>query len=372
MPGAGSQDLQSDVLALMEAAWREPGFCVPNPATYPFQWLWDSCFHSLIWAALGDERCVVELANTLANQHTDGFVPHMTYWGNPEAHADFWGQPGTSVITQPPMFGHCFAELKRKGFEPPLELASKCRAGLANLLSRPRTATGLVPVWHPWETGCDDSARWDDWRAKDAPVQDWRGRKSHFVDTLSRNDFGAVTGSEFEVGSVGFNALIVWNIAELESVGDSAGDLNLAASQLWEALAGRWDESLGTWTDADVGSGQARTLDAFLPVLVDAKDSVFAQLIDPSAFGAPFGPAGAHRSESTFDPDTYWRGPAWPQLSYLMAVAADRAGHSSARVLAEGLRRGATQSNWAEYWNPDSGHGLGAIPQTWAGLALCV
>ena len=37
------------------------GFCVPNPTTYPWQWLWDSCFHAVVWAHLGDERAVVEL-----------------------------------------------------------------------------------------------------------------------------------------------------------------------------------------------------------------------------------------------------------------------------------------------------------------------
>ena len=73
---------------MLSNAWREPGFCVPNPATYPYQWLWDSCFHSIIWAELGDDRCVTELANTLAHQDGDGFVPHMTYWGVPDAHAE--------------------------------------------------------------------------------------------------------------------------------------------------------------------------------------------------------------------------------------------------------------------------------------------
>ena len=31
---------------------------------------------------------------------------------------------------------------------------------------------------------------------------------------------------------------------------------------------------------------------------------------------------------------------------------------------------GAGASGLAEYWNPDTGAGLGAIPQSWSGLAL--
>ena len=42
--------------AVLEAHWTAHGYCVPNPTTYPWQWLWDSCFHAVAWAALGDER----------------------------------------------------------------------------------------------------------------------------------------------------------------------------------------------------------------------------------------------------------------------------------------------------------------------------
>ena len=95
----------------MDDAWREPGFCVPNPSTYPHQWLWDSCFHALVWLALGSERALTEVEHALARQDPSGFVPHMVYWHAPDLHADFWGRPGASVITQPPMYGHALAEI---------------------------------------------------------------------------------------------------------------------------------------------------------------------------------------------------------------------------------------------------------------------
>jgi hypothetical protein len=31
---------------------------------------------------------------------------------------------------------------------------------------------------------------------------------------------------------------------------------------------------------------------------------------------------------------------------------------------------GAVASGWAEYWNPETGGGLGARPQSWTGLVL--
>ena len=63
------------VATMMAAHWREGGYTVPNAQVYPWQWLWDSCFHALIWAELGDgERAVAELANALAPQDELGFV----------------------------------------------------------------------------------------------------------------------------------------------------------------------------------------------------------------------------------------------------------------------------------------------------------
>ncbi len=358
--------MRAEVAAMMQAAWREPGFCVPNSTTYPHQWLWDSCFHSVIWAALGDERATVELTSALASQHRSGFVPHMTYWGDPEADAGFWGRPRTSSITQPPMYGHAAAVLDRAGFAVPDALWDRCRRGLRHLLAdRPRVMTGLVPVFHPWETGCDDSLRWDDWCGGAFDARRWKEIKGQMVAGLrfeADDAAGGPVGSDrFAVGSTGFNALIVWNVRELASVGQ-AGDLAESADELADALAHRWNGE--TWTDADTGSGTARTLESLLGVLVDdrpeVRGAVAQQLADPNAFAAPFGPRGAHRDEEAADFGAYWRGSTWPQLLYLL----EQAGVETTLALS------GPASGWAEYWHPTTGQGRGASPQTWTGLAL--
>ena len=113
----------------------------------------------------------------------------------------------------------------------------------------------------------------------------------------------------------------------LPILGDAAMDA--AADELTRALAARWDGDLGTWVDAGPaadGSGRCRTAEALLPLLVDWEPvrvaCVLAQLEDSTAHGGPAGPTGVHRAEPVFDPTGYWRGPVWPQLAYLLVLAA--------------------------------------------------
>ncbi len=356
---------------MMDRAWREPGFCVPNRSVYPHQWLWDSCFHAVIWTALGSDRGVLEVDNAMANIGNDGFVPHMTYWTKPRLHARFWGRPLVSSITQPPMYGHAIAELVRAGHRVPSGLVDRARAGLIHLGSRRRTRAGLIPVFHPWETGCDDSPRWDGWlppgTADRIPV--WRETKGRLVEALDTGPEGQAVGSgRFVVGSVGFNALVAWNARELLEVAPADLELSALADDITRAVADRWQRD--RWADDGPPSGRIRTLDAMVALLVDPRDDGFDALIDPAAFGARFGPRGVHRAEPSYQPGVYWRGPAWPQLSYLLMIAAERAGHGATETLARGLVDGAGRSGLAEYWHPETGAGLGAMPQSWAGLAL--
>lgn len=379
MEDADRRLLRTRSLEILEAAWRPPGFCVPNPTTYPWQWLWDSCFHAVAWAALDrPDRAVAELATALAPQSTDGFVPHLTYHGDPEVHAGLWGRSATSSITQPPIHAHALAQLRRSGVEPPADLVDRSARHVEHLLEvRPRHASGLVAVLHPWETGCDDSPRWDRWGCADRAA--WRRRKGELVASIAHApDTGApVTNPSFAVGSAGFTALVAHASAELAELLDD-GRWRARADELAAALDERWDPAVGTWTDAGPdGPIGARTLDGLLPLLVtrrgDAAAEVTARLLDPAAYGGACGPAGVHRAEPTFDPDRYWRGAAWPQLTYLLWVAAGRRGDGAlADELAARLRRGALRSGFAEHWHPDSGQPGGAAPQSWTTLAAVV
>lgn len=375
--------LEQAVRATFEAHWREPGYTCPSAERYPWQWLWDSCFHSLVWHRLGDDdRAVAELANVFAGQdQASGFVPHVAYWGDPGHHEDFWGRTGFSSITQPPMYGHVVAELTRAGVEVSDQVVADARSGLAFLLDRRRrSAGGLVELAHPWESGADDCPRWDDLTAVPFDLAVWRERKGELVASLRVDEAGSPIANDLcAVASAGFNALVAFNAIEL---GMAIGESGLVdqGNELSRRLSEQWDGDLLTWADGgptSAGSGRARTLDALLVALVDPDaahvGAALDQLIDGAAHGGRFGPTGVHRGEPTFAPDVYWRGPAWPQLSYLLWIAASRAGRSDvADVVGSALVAGAEMSSLAEYWHPDTGAGGGASPQSWTGLALLV
>lgn len=308
------------------------------------------------------------------------------------------------------MYGHVVAELERTGTQVEEEMYSRVSRGLLHLLTdRKRTAASLIPIFHPWESGCDDSARWDSWRTSDAvqiasqPASDsmsdsvsgsaneerigsvdaWRRHKGELVRSLVVDPKGGPTGSSlFSVGSVGFNALVAWNSDELLGVAQrrthSFGsdvvrqltELEVRTAELKKAIRQRWDPELLTWHDDGPASGRIRTADALLALLVDPRPEAFESLADSEAFAGPFGIRGAHKAEPAYDPATYWRGPSWPQIIYLLNQAARPHSAQLASTISERFVAGAIKSGLAEYWHPETGQGLGAIPQTWTGLAV--
>jgi hypothetical protein len=376
-------DLRAAARQVLLDGWQPAGYTVPNTAVYPFQWLWDSCFHAIVWADLGEaDRAQRELHHLFRTQDADGFVPHVDYEAAPDTHATFWGRRGASSITQPPMYGHALAELHRRGVDVDPALCERARRGLAFLLDRRArdTDTGLVTIVHPWESGADDSPRWDDWRDPDAvdAAVSWFDMKGRLLDTVTRSATGApLANPAFGAAPVAFSALVAFNAMELTTLVDDPA-LAAAAADLARAVAARWDDTRRTWTDggpAATGSGSVRVLDALLGALVDPvhAPTALADAIDDAAYGGRCGPAGVHRAEASFAPTSYWRGPAWPQLTYLLWVAARRgADLAAADALAAALVEGGRRSGFAEYWHPDTGAPLGARPQSWATLAALV
>ena len=378
--------LRQQALEILQAHWRpDAGYCVPNPARYPHQWLWDSAFHSVAWARLGDYRGVIELSSLVGGQLDCGMVPHMRYGPAPPT---AWLGPlaSASSITQPPMFGHAIAELLRSGFEVSRDDVFRATRALRWLLVSRRDSSGLIFIVHPWEAGNDHAPRWDGWgvpgTTPDTYDQSARSQwnKDLMRDVVIGSDGAATGSSRFVVCPAAFNAYVAFNARELGAmVADRAllRDADELARLIDELL---WDEDTNLWADRPVVGGDGRThripiSDGAMPLLVsddrERAQAALATLVDPQVFGGtPFGPTNVARDQPSYDPAAYWRGAAWPNMSYLLWLAARRWGASGiADEIARNTIAGAEASGWAEYWNPDTGEGLGAAPQSWTALA---
>ncbi len=377
-----TEEVATRTLSIMDAAWVGHGYTAPNTEVYPWLWLWDSCFHVVVWQALGRrDRSTTELRRLLETQDGTGFVPHMGYQLDPDAAKEFWGRAGASSITQPPMYGHAIAQLLRAGVEVDDDVVERAERGLRHLVEhRQRDASGLIEVVHPWETGCDDSPRWDHYcPGVGFDLERWRRHKRALLATIERGAAGEpLANPAFGAAPVSFSALTAWNIRELASA-TGRPELLASAAELADAVAARWDGDRSTWVDggpAASTSGRFRTADALTALLVvddrRQRDVAVAALADVDAYGGRFGPRGVHPGEPMYDPGSYWRGPVWPQIAYLiwLGVLRDPSAHGIADRLRDRTIAGAVLSGFAEYWDGDTAAGGGAVPQSWAGLAL--
>lgn len=373
-----STDVVTAARDVLESSWlADGGFCPPNANVYPHQWLWDSCFHAIAWNALGDKRGLTELTSCFKAQLPNGFVPHMRYLQPNHARGP---SSSRSSYLQPPIFAHAAAVIARSGTRVPDHLLDRIEAALAWLWQNRRGEDGLLFIVHPWESGADDSPRWDDWI--DLPTYDRQRYREVDVRLKEATTFDAdaiaTWSTEFVAAPAAFNAFAAHAALEYAALRDdetwAARGRELAAVMDAEL----WDDAQGLWADrAVVGGGPSAaipTLDGVFGALVTDDESravrALDQLADPQRFGTDQGLSFLPPSHPRFEADQYWRGPAWPQLNYMAYVAARR---WSAAPLADRIaavsQTAAVASGFAEYWDPLTGNGLGAIPQGWAALA---
>ena len=191
----------------------------------------------------------------------------------------------------------------------------------------------------------------------------------------------AVGSDRFVVCPAAFNAYVAFNARELGLV---AGDRICCAEA--DELAELIDELLWDEVDEPVGGPSGRRRGRPLASDPDLRRSHAVAGVGRPGTGGP-GAGDAQRSEDRsaaprsgrptspsnqpcYDPGAYWRGAAWPQMSYLLWLPL---GAGTTPRIADQIARntiaGAEASGWAEYWNPDTGEGLGAVPQSWTALA---
>ena len=411
-----------------------------SPTLYPHQWSWDTGFIAIGLAHLDTRRAARELTSLFAHQWRNGKVPHIVF--NPDAPphsyfpgAEHWSSAGTfpdappappytSALCQPPT--HALGALRV------WELAGRDEEGLARgflreifpkLLAwhrylatfRDPEGSGLVTIYHPWESGTDNSPRWDaaleavevgdlpsyerqDLNHVDHP--DERPTDEEYVRFLwlvelikrARCDEGALNDSHpFLVKDVLFSAILVAAneaLVEIARVVGASED-EVALVEGWirrgrEGLEERWDQELGLCLDYDLRRDaplRARTIAGFAPLVAGGieageLEAALRTLYSPYFLGYPKLrrplPPSTSPEEPRFHPRNYWRGPMWPVMAWLFWRSLELAGEVER---AQAMRRAALQElaegGFAEYFEPFTGEPLGSDNQSWtAAVAL--
>src|ERR687894_925317 len=160
----------------------------PAPTLYPHQWSWDSAFIARALPHLDNRRAARELETLFASQWATGKVPHIVFnpdappqsyfpdeerWSSAALSSDAPSSPHTSGLCQPPI--HAIAVLRiwqtaqGKGDRRVETARSFLGDSYPRLLAwhlylataRDPEGSGLVTIYHPWESGTDNSPRWD-------------------------------------------------------------------------------------------------------------------------------------------------------------------------------------------------------------------
>jgi hypothetical protein len=162
--------------------------------------------------------------------------------------------------------------------------------------------------------------------------------------------------------------------------------------ELVEGWAGRgrqglekcWDEKLNLCLDYDLRADKplrARTVAGFAAPLIAGRQSPerLAALLgelDSTAFAGhpelrwPLPPSTSPK-ERGFHPRSYWRGPTWPVVNWLLWRSLLYAGEAGR---AERIRRAAldqiSDNGFAEYFEPFTGEPLGSNSQSWTAAVV--
>lgn len=402
------------------------------PSLYPHQWSWDAAIISIGLAHVDLDRAVAEMRHLLHGQWANGMIPHILYNPDVEHSAYFpdstrWGSRintpdsprdrDTSGIAQPPVHAIAIRQLiDLAPAEKAKEIAKEFYQPLLEwhrylMSARDPENSGLVTIVHPWESGMDNSPRWDAAMARiqvpkddlppytrrdlahvaDAsqrPTDEDYDRYIWILEVLKRGQYRVESIYEklpFRMKDVFFSALLVSANESLIQIGTLAeADLeDLDILEEWihrgrRGLAAAWDDDHGCCFDTDLITNEPVKVESVAMIspllagqLTQSMRMSLRQLWhSPRLIGHPSLrlplPPTTSITAPQFDPARYWRGPIWPVINWLLWYSWDRMGEFE---IADELKRTSlqqiSQSGFFEYMNPLTGEGLGSDNQSW-------
>ena len=395
----------------------QTGYTAPSPRLYPHQWNWDSAFAAIGWAHLDWNRAVREIDTLLSAQWIDGFLPHIRY--NPAVGEGYHPGPEwwpnvpvrnpdeqTSGISQPPVLPTAIYLVGM--MQPDVDARRTWWARLLTPLRdmilcylRTRTVNGspLIAVVHPWESGADNSPRWDfatgrgfkpsrAYRRTDTqvvaaaqrPTERDYGLYMYLVELIAgyRYDFRQyLEMTPFAVYDALFNAIWFRAAVDLNRIALVLGESPVVSPEILSSFKDAfhrllWSQSAQLFRDFDVKAAGQIPVDT-----VAGLGAIYGGLVDQVKAESMFtGYLARCRGfkllpstlpdEPQFEADRYWRGPVWVPVNWLVIRGLQDLGLTShAAALADETLSLVPRSGWFEYFHARTGEGLGGRDFSW-------
>ncbi|TMI76915.1 MAG: glycoside hydrolase [Bacillati bacterium ANGP1] len=393
------------------------GYTAPSPRLYPHQWNWDSAFIAIAWAHLDWEMAVREVDTLLEGQWRDGFLPHIRY--NPKVREGY--QPGpdwwpdipvrvsgqhTSGITQPPVLPTAvfLAGLAQPDERVRRSWWRRVFAPLRDLIlcyPRTRTAPGspLMAIVHPWESGTDNSPRWDfatgggfkpsrPFRRADTQVVAAAQRPTdrdydlyYFLVELiadHRYDFSRyLPHTPFAVYDALFNAIWYRGAVDLNRIAAELGEPAVISVEDLRAFADAyrrtlWHESSQLFRDFNLKTRAQIPVDTVVGLGAICGGLVDRTMAEAMISGYLRRCRGYRLLPSVlpdqpgFEPDRYWRGPVWVNTNWLIIRGLQELGLTTyADALSQETLALVHRNGRREFYHARSGEGLGGTDFSW-------
>jgi hypothetical protein len=422
------QELVESAKKVLDGNWTGE-FTIPSGTLYPHQWSWDSCFIAIGNSYFDIDRSMKELEHLFDAQWKNGMIPHIvfnekekTYFPSPEYY-DITRSPNapehvkTSGMTQPPVHAiACFCvHHNSKDKEKTKEFLARVYPNLLKfhrylMTERDPEKSGLVTIFHPWESGRDDSPIWDDALARvkiikmpkfqrlDIKAADSSERPSDeeynkfifLVDTMKLYNYDGKIMYEkypFKIKDVLFSSILYvanWALLQIAKlIGKNSEEISEWISRtetnFRKFFCAPSNISDGLFYDYDVVIGERimkRTISSLLPIYTGLLSKQEAEVIVKWISGADFAAdydtvASVDEKESDFKPLDYWRGPVWINNSWGLTYGLLRYGYTDrAERIKQGALRLVAEHGFREYFNPTSGEGLGGKNFSWTAAAV--
>ena len=370
-------------------------YTLPAERSYPYQWLWDSCFHAIVLSTLEIEAAKEELRSLVSKQFDDGMIPHMIYWQAGDLHKYEWGKDGTSALTQPPMIAYAVEQIyfqdKDKDFLREI-YPHLWRFYKYLIEERDPRHHHLIGIINPDESGEDDSPRFDTPLGVESLVSTDQHLKKRLVlieDNMKCNFIAKdCMKNFFWVKDVPFNTIMIENLYSLERIARELGiekDAEFAkinADLMRNAMRKLMFEDGIFWSTYgnDYIKIKTATWAHFAPLFAglyseeEAHNIVNTHLMNEETFKSPFGIRTVSKQEPSYHAniDSFsWRGPLWFAPHWFIYKGLKRYGFDKEAEMILGFSTVLLESEgFREYYNPETGKGLGAQDFTWGTLVV--